>query len=493
VVSVTDPLTHTTVYTYNTVGLWVGQLDANGVETTFTYDGLRRRIGIDYPAGTTDVSFAYNAAGNRTVMTDTVGTTLWAYDALGRPLTVTAPLTGTVSYRYDRLGNRTHLIYPDGKVVTDTYTALGQLADLTDWAGQATGFQYDAAGRPLTTTLPGGMTNTQRYDTAHRLLGLSHTTLTGTLASYTYTLDAVGNRMAVTETVRQPGAAPAADLLFADGFESGDLSAWSASVTDGGDLSATAGAALHGSYGLNVKIDDNTSLYVQDDTPDNETRYRARFRFDPNSIAMGGTDQHQLFWGYTGASTDVVPVVFRCTGGACPSTGSYEVRVELRDTASNWTTSSWFTLTDAPHDLEIDWQASASGSLTFWLDGTQQASLTGVDNSNRDIDFVRLGPLTGIDTGTRGSYFLDEFESRTSSYIGPSGTGTGSLLTQAITHTYDALYRATDVLYADGTHFQYAYDAAGNVLTRTQTVLSVMVVTTYTYRCVCRVKSQGAI
>jgi len=115
-VRVTDPLTHTTVYTYNTVGLWIGQLDTNGAATTFAYDGLRRRTAIDYPAGTADVSFAYDAAGSRTVMTDSMGTTSWAYDALGRPLTVTAPLTGTVSYRYDRLGNRTHLIYPDGKV-----------------------------------------------------------------------------------------------------------------------------------------------------------------------------------------------------------------------------------------------------------------------------------------------------------------------------------------------------------------------------------------
>jgi len=192
-VSVTDPLTHTTVYTYNTTGLWIGQLDANGAETTFAYDGLRRRIAIDYPADTTDVSFSYDAAGNRIAMTDTVGTTSWAYDVLGRPLTVTAPLTGSVSYRYDHLGNRTHLLYPDGRMVTTTHTALNQVSGLTDWTGQATGFEYDAAGRPLTTTLPNGVTSAYRYDTAHRLGGLSHTTITGTVANYTYTLDARGN------------------------------------------------------------------------------------------------------------------------------------------------------------------------------------------------------------------------------------------------------------------------------------------------------------
>jgi hypothetical protein len=40
------------------------------------------------------------------------------------------------------------------------------------------------------------------------------------------------------------------DLIFADGFESGDLCAWSSSGTDGGDLSVTAAAAIGGSFGL---------------------------------------------------------------------------------------------------------------------------------------------------------------------------------------------------------------------------------------------------
>ena len=52
---------------------------------------------------------------------------------------------------------------------------------------------------------------------------------------------------------------------------------------------------------------------------------------------------------------------------------------------------------------------------------------------------------------------------------------------QSLTYAYDALYRVLDVTYAGGDHFHYAYDAVGNVLTRTQTVLGVATVTTYTY------------
>lgn len=147
--------------------------------------------------------------------------------------------------------------------------------------------------------------------------------------------------------------------------------------------------------------------------------HRARFRFDPNSIPMGSGNAHHLFYGYAGASTLVLRLEFRCNGGACPSgEGSYQLQAELVNSSSTWTSTGWFTLTDAPHNIEFDWQRSASGSLTLWIDGAQQADLTGVNNSNRVMDMVRLGPVNGIDTGTRGTYFLDSFDSRRYNYLG---------------------------------------------------------------------------
>jgi len=84
---------------------------------------------------------------------------------------------------------------------------------------------------------------------------------------------------------------PFSDLVFADGFESGDLSAWSEAETDNGDLSASAAAALNGSYGLQMLVDDDTALYVLDRSPMAETHYRARFYVDPNSMAMEEWDR----------------------------------------------------------------------------------------------------------------------------------------------------------------------------------------------------------
>jgi hypothetical protein len=141
-------------------------------------------------------------------------------------------------------------------------------------------------------------------------------------------------------------------VIFADGFESGSLSAWSASATDGSDLSANASAALVGSQGLRAVINNTTSIYVTDDRPTAETRYRARFYFDPNSIVMSNGNAHYIFYGYTGNSTNVLRIEFR------RSAGSYQIQAALRNDKSAWSVSNWFTISDAPHVLELDWRAA---------------------------------------------------------------------------------------------------------------------------------------
>jgi hypothetical protein len=91
--------------------------------------------------------------------------------------------------------------------------------------------------------------------------------------------------------------------------------------------------------------------------------------------------------------------------------------------STTWTNTNWFTITDVQHFLELDWRASSAvgannGGLTFWIDGSQQSNLTGIDNDTRRIDRSRLGAVAGIDTATRGIEYLDAFEARRTSYIG---------------------------------------------------------------------------
>ncbi len=243
------------------------------------------------------------------------------------------------------------------------------------------------------------------------------------------------------------------DLIFADGFEAGNFSAWTSNTNDGGDLSVSAAAALADTRGMQAVLDDNNSIFVTDDTPNAEPRYRARFYFDPNSISMANGDNHYIFQGYAGTSTVVMRLQFRF------SSGSYQLRAAVRDDASGWTNTSWFTISDATHWIELDWRAATgagtnNGGVTLWIDDVERANLAGINNDTRRIDRVQLGAVSGVDSGTRGTYYLDAFEARRQSFIGP--VGGGSLPTPTHTPTAGPTSTPTntpgtsDFIFSDG-------------------------------------------
>ncbi len=229
----------------------------------------------------------------------------------------------------------------------------------------------------------------------------------------------LGQADPVTFSERLP-AQTASDVIFADGFEAGTLTAWSSSSTNGGDLNVSTSAALRGGMGLQAVVNDNNSLFVTDEAPNAEPRYRARFHFDPASIQMKDGNAFVLLNGFKGSSTAVLQVEFR------RSSGAYQLRGRMLNNGSSWANTAWLPITDAAHSIELDWRAASAagvkdGGLTLWIDGAQQADLTGVDNSSWRIDRIRMGAVAALDSGTRGTIYLDAFESRRLSYIGPSG------------------------------------------------------------------------
>jgi hypothetical protein len=217
-------------------------------------------------------------------------------------------------------------------------------------------------------------------------------------------------------------SAPPDDFTFADDFELGNLSAWTASTNDGGDLSVTTITKYAGNYGMQALIDDNNAIFVRDDTPSSEPRYRARFYFNPNSILMASGNAHFIFKGFAGtnsSSTELLRVELRS-----PSSGVYEVRASLVNDSTSWGNTVWVPILNGWNAIELDWRAASgvganNGGLTLWINGQERGSTSPVDNDTRRIDFVRLGALNGIDTATRGNYYFDAFESRRQTYIGP--------------------------------------------------------------------------
>jgi len=181
-------------------------------------------------------------------------------------------------------------------------------------------------------------------------------------------------------------------------------------------LSVSASAALVGSNGMQVLINDTTNMTVTDQSPNAEPHYRARFYFDPNSISMADGLDFYILTGYDTSSAFQVQLGY--------SAGNYRIRLRQTNDSAGTTSTAWVNITDAPHFIEIEWHAASAvgannGSATLWIDGVQTGSLSGLDNDTRRIEYVRLGAVSGLNAGTLGTYYLDAFESRRQTYIGP--------------------------------------------------------------------------
>lgn len=356
-------------------------------------------------------------------------------------------------HHYERLELNGQLYFVDGLGGTGISKRVTPIA-----GSQATYTQYHGA---LLVGAEPGTINFQFIDINGKVVDTytlnKDTTITGTPTNTpTNTVPPADTPTAVTSPTATPTTPPtntplntptapavtntptpvAADVIFADDFETGTVSAWSANTNSAGSKVAPA-AALIGNQGWQVSITSNTATYLTDNTPNAEARYRARFYFDPNTIAMKDGNAHLLFAGYHGTKV-VLRTEFR------NAKGKYQVRVGTLDNGGTWKSSSWFTISDASHPVEWDWQAATAagaknGVLTLWIDGMLQTNVLGIDNDTRRIDAIRLGPSNGIDSGTRGVYYLDDFVSRRQSAIGFATVGAAAVLdAEALEELQDA-------------------------------------------------------
>jgi RHS repeat-associated protein len=197
-IGTSDPLSFATAYSYDPVGNVLAVTDAKAQTNRFVYDALNRLISIAY-ADHKNVAYNYDADGNRASMVDWTGTTSYAYDALDRLASVTFPGNKTVGYSYDANGGRASITYPDGKIVAYRYDADERLSTETDWLSHVSQYTYDPAGNLSKTQYPNKANIRFTYDKANRLTSVVNTTVGVPPLAFNYTLDAVGNRAAVTE------------------------------------------------------------------------------------------------------------------------------------------------------------------------------------------------------------------------------------------------------------------------------------------------------
>ncbi len=195
----TDPLGNAAVMAYDAVGNLRSLSNADGT-TSYAYDVENRVTEILFPDSTT-AAYTYDAKGNRTKLVDIAGTATYAYDALDRLSSVTDVFGLTVGYTYDANGNRSSTRYPGNRSVIYRFDELNRLLAVEDWGGVTTTYTYDNAGRLAGQVMGNGSTVTYTYDDSGRLVTKEDRTAGGTvIASYTYTLDANGNRTGLSFT-----------------------------------------------------------------------------------------------------------------------------------------------------------------------------------------------------------------------------------------------------------------------------------------------------
>ncbi len=217
------------------------------------------------------------------------------------------------------------------------------------------------------------------------------------------------------------------DIYLKDDFDN-DLGKWSAVSADGGDLWLNPEAGLGGVKGLEAVVDDTNPLFVEDDRPMDDGRYRVDFLLDPFDFDPGMAQGHQrarIFIAFEEAPTRrLVAVVLKRQGA------QYSLMSRVRRDDGTLADTGFFNIGPGTHRVECEWKratspSSADGEFRMWIDEDLVSESTNLQIYTSSVDFARLGAMS-LKAGTSGRLRFDDFESRRYTYIGywygePSG------------------------------------------------------------------------
>jgi RHS repeat-associated protein len=184
VTSITDPLNHTTSYAYDNVRRRTGATLPNGIPISYTYDNVSRLLSIINGTVSTN-SYVHDNAGNRTSMINNAGTHNYAYDAIYRLTQATHPVPPTEQFTYDSVGNR----LTDGSGNSYFYNNVNRLLNYNGVT-----FTYDANGNATSRVDSCGAT-TYTWDSGNRLIGVTGFKPDCSVLTASYKYDPFGRRI----------------------------------------------------------------------------------------------------------------------------------------------------------------------------------------------------------------------------------------------------------------------------------------------------------
>ena len=206
--------THT--YTYDTVNRLETDTGAvTGETTSYAYDDQSNLLTVTDPLSNV-TTYTWDALNRRSTAEDALSeTTTTAYDANNDVTSVTDPLGNATTYTWDGIGDQLGIASPDTGTTTKTYDAAGNLLTSTDARSDVTTNTYDALNRPLTVSYTSGTGITYTYDAG--TYGKGHmTSMTDATGHTSWTYDINGN--AATKT--QVTGTVSLEALYNRGYDS---------------------------------------------------------------------------------------------------------------------------------------------------------------------------------------------------------------------------------------------------------------------------------
>lgn len=200
------------------------------------------------------------------------------------------------------------------------------------------------------------------------------------------------------------------------------LAAGTVSAQNGLSVPANGDCSMNGTnYGLEVHLvpGDTQIVYVEDQTPANETVYRASFWFNPNAISMGATQRFPIFL----VRNDSFQNILRLQLHRNAANNKYRLRLQVLKNNGDWANAREFDATGADFlpigdgsierlvTVEVVYGDNLTSQIRLTANG-MTFTKTAYWSTNWSVDHVRMGATRNLGSGTySGDMCFDEFES----------------------------------------------------------------------------------
>ena len=194
--SLVDPDLGTWNYTYDAAGNLVSQRDGRGVTVSLSYDALNRVTRKNGTSSAMDFTYDTIAKGTLAKVALTSANKTFAYDQRLRRTQENLSIDGitfSTNYSYDSADHLIQKNMTNGTSIRYTYNAFNKPESIT---GIINDFDYVAVGQPSGRAYNNTLTTNLTYDTNSLRLSRIYT---GTKQNMSYSYDAVGNILLITD------------------------------------------------------------------------------------------------------------------------------------------------------------------------------------------------------------------------------------------------------------------------------------------------------